>query len=141
MKTINIYTDGSYNPKTGIAGYAFVAISEDNNIIYQQNKQCENEIYYGSRQIIGEMEAVMNGVKWAIANGYDNIVINYDYMGLSCWLTGQWKTKKPISKFYKSFFTESMLSKISFVKVKAHSDNKWNNYVDGLAKDAINVKR
>ena len=74
-------------------------------------------------------------VNHALINGFKKIYIVNDYAGISCYPTGAWKPKTEESKRYKSLMDNYMkLIDINFIKVKGHSNNKFNDIVDELAK-------
>ena len=80
----------------------------------------------------------MYAVKWAITNGYSEIEIRYDYEGIAKWITGEWKAKNELTKKYVVAMNEWKKSiQISFYKVVAHSNNKYNDMADALAKSAL----
>jgi ribonuclease HI len=72
----------------------------------------------------------MEAVKWAKNNCF-SISIFYDYTGVEKFAVGAWRPQKPITKAYRSYM-KGRLSDVTFVKVKGHSGNKWNDYVDEL---------
>ena len=57
------------------------------------------------------------------------------------WCLGEWKTNKLETQTYKNKFQEySKKVNISFVKVKGHSGDKYNDLADALAKEAAGVE-
>lgn len=136
MKTLTAYTDGSYDDKTKKYGYGCIVIDEENNIM-KKTKGSGNDIH-SSRNVSGELLAVQTAIKFALTNNYDKIIIYYDYTGIENWANGSWKTNKPVSIDYKQFINKARTKlQIEFVKVKAHSGDKYNEMVDGLAKEAL----
>lgn len=62
-------------------------------------------------------------------------------MGIKSWALGEWKTNIEITKKYKAFYDSIKDElKVTFVKVKAHSNDEYNDLADRLAKDAIGIK-
>ena len=54
--------------------------------------------------------------------------------------TGAWQAKKDGTKEYKRFYNSiSKTTKVSFVKVKGHSGDIYNDLADQLAKEAIGI--
>ena len=70
------------------------------------------------------------------------ITIFYDYQGIESWATGDWKTNNNLTRDYKKFIDEikSQID-INFVKVKGHSNDKYNDMADELAKQALGIKK
>ena len=87
-----------------------------------------------SRNITGELEASKMAVRYAIANRMKKIYIVNDYQGISSYVTGSWKPKTQESKDYTEFMNKAKNKvDINFIKVKGHSNNKFNDMVDALA--------
>ena len=107
----------------------------------------ETEEYCGSgnnpdalkqRNVAGEMIASMLAVRWAIVNEYDELEICYDYSGIECWVTGAWKAKNELTSRYRDFMRDKENRvKITFTKVEAHTNNKYNEIADKLAKAGL----
>jgi ribonuclease HI len=90
------------------------------------------------RNVSGELKGAMKAMEWAIENEIRTLYLHYDYTGIERWAKGDWKTNKDGTKAYKAYF-DSIKDKIKveFIKVKAHSGNKYNEEADKLAKEAI----
>lgn len=123
------YTDGSYRDGTKI-GWAGVIVKGSNLITTLQGSLTNPELL-PLRQIPGELKAAMEAVKWAKITGV-KIVIHYDYEGVEKWVTGEWKAKNSITKSYVEWMTQHRAI-YSFVKVKAHSGDRWNEMADSAA--------
>jgi ribonuclease HI len=57
------------------------------------------------------------------------------------WQRNGWKTssKKPVENqdLWKALLEQMAIHQVSYMKVKGHSDNEWNNRCDELAREAI----
>lgn len=130
----NVYVDGSFINNTSVfSGWAFVVVSMRNEFVCAFNGL--TKIPAVSRNIDGEVKAAYEASKWAKNNNV-NIVIHYDYIGVENWITGAFKAKSLIAKTYIKQMNPYR-DIVSFEKVKAHSNNKWNDMADMLAKRAI----
>lgn len=92
------------------------------------------------RNVAGEIKAAELAMRYALDNGYKEICIYHDYEGIARWCLGEWKAGKPGTIAYKKFYdkiTENI--KVSFVKVKGHSGNEYNDLADLLAKKALEI--
>ena len=88
-----------------------------------------------SRNITGELEASKMAVRYAITNGLKKIYIVNDYQGISSYVTSSWKPKTEESKEYTEWMNKQKEKvEINFIKVKGHTNNKFNDIVDELAK-------
>ncbi len=131
------YTDGSFD-ETRKAYGAGVCIFAPDNISVELSNRGTNEKYIDLRNIAGEIIAVLNAIDWAWKNGYEAISIFHDYEGISKWATGEWQTNKTLTKYYKQYIDDKNgIIQIEFVKVSGHSNNRYNDRADKLAKGAI----
>ena len=88
--------------------------------------------------VAGEIEAAMQAVKWANENDIKKIIIYHDYIGISEWAEGRWKTNTPGTKAYAEFMKE-YLDLVSFKKVTGHTGVAGNELVDKLAKKELGL--
>ena len=131
-KGIRAYVDGTYSKKRGEAGWAFVVVDGDNHIHEEYGLVPGSA---DSNNIDGECYAAMHAILWMIPI-YKNAKIVHDYIGISAWLTGEYKAESSIAKKYVAM-CGNLVDNITFVKVKGHTNNRWNEYVDKLAKKAF----
>ena len=69
------------------------------------------------------------------------IVIYHDYQGISSWANDEWKANNDLTKSYKDFIKNARKNlEIGFVKVKGHSNDKYNDWADRLAKKGAQVE-
>ena len=124
---VKAYVDGSYLYDK--VGYGAVIVDGD-KILAEISGQTPN---VGQRQITGEIYAAMAAVDWAEKTNLQEIEIVYDYIGVSCWANGSWRANNDQTKFYASFMQNRKV-KISYLKIKGHSNDKFNDHADSLAK-------
>jgi ribonuclease HI len=135
LEILRVYVDGSYDPANEIYSYGCVFVLKDEVIeeLYGTNTKFK-EI----RNVAGELEAVIEAVKWAIEHEIKELVICHDYSGISQWVNGEWKAKNACTIEYRNFMRGAAKQiKISFLKVAAHSGIKYNEKADKLAKTAL----
>jgi len=134
-----IYTDGSFSNGTiGSAG----TIKNIDKTIEEFQFFVYSEKLSVHRNVSGEILAVMYGIYFSSKQDLSDIEIFHDYEGLNKWISGEWKAKTELTKFYVKFVKEYVDKgmKIEFIKVRAHQGDALNNYVDKLAKQAITKK-
>jgi len=134
-KGLVAYVDGSY--LNGTAAYGVVLL-KDNQVIEELNGTLEakDSTYH---QIGGELKAALEAMKWAVKNGYQTLTICYDYAGVKSFATNEWQAENELARFYQSE-TKRLGIKINWVKIAAHTGNKWNERADTLAKEAARNK-
>lgn len=133
------YVDGSYNIATGEFGSGIVFIYEGQ--ITKLNKGFSDESLASMRNVAGEIKASEIAIRYAIEKNIKAIDIYHDYEGIAKWCTGEWKANKEGTIAYQRFYQEAKKSiEIKFIKVKAHSSDKYNDMADELAKQAAGVE-
>ncbi len=133
------YVDGSYNVATSIYGYGCVLLLPEDEEAYEKLSGSGSDPMVAKlRNVAGEMLGAMNAVKYAAQKGYKELIIYYDYMGIEMWATGGWKCKNDYTKGYRDYM-EKMKAHVtvSFVKVEAHTGDRFNELADKLAKEAV----
>ncbi len=130
------FVDGSYN--RGKIGYGAV-ILKDEKVIKKLSGGIQTGDFSNHRQVGGELMAAMKVLQWCEANGVNSITVYYDYVGIREWATGKWKTNKIATKKYKEFVRSRDLE-IKWVKVDAHTGDKYNEMADKLAFEGRNIR-
>ena len=125
---VKIYTDGScikdnIKDSTGPGGWGFVVLGDvvikgsDGNPNTTNNRM--------------EMQAVIEALQ--VCDGvYDQIHLHTDSMYVMNCAQGIWKRKANLD-LWKVYDTVASGKTIKWDKVKAHSGDEWNEYVDRLA--------
>lgn len=141
MEEITIYTDGACSGNPGPGGWGAI-------LMYKENKK---EISGGKKDTtnnVMELTAVIEALKLLkfpckvklysdsayVVNAFlQNWVIN--------WQRNNWKTadKKEVKnkELWQELVKLTNIHDITFIKVKGHSDNEYNNRCDELARKAI----
>ena len=130
--------DGSYNHKSGCAGYGVVfgydglRIERNGTVIITSNE-------LGSAT--GELYAALVAARMAFEFKCTDLIIMYDFEGIRQYATGE---SKPKNEFLVNYASEmSMLMKqinISFWHTKTHSGKESHNRADRLAKQGCGLK-
>jgi ribonuclease HI len=133
------YVDGSFNVDTMVYGYGVVMMYHGREEYYKGSGNEEN--MSAMRNVAGEILGATYAMKYAYDHDIKNLVIYHDYEGIAKWCLGEWKTNKLETQTYKNKYQEySKKVNISFVKVKGHSGDKYNDLADALAKEAAGVE-
>lgn len=141
MQKIIIYTDGACSGNPGPGGWAAV-------LIYGEYKK---EIYGGSKNTtnnIMELTAIIEGLK-ALKQECEVEVYSDSAYSVNAfnqgwiynWIKKGWKTADGNNVKNKELWQElydlTKKHKVTFIKVKGHSDVELNNRCDELARKAI----
>ncbi|MDE7334574.1 MAG: ribonuclease H family protein [Lachnospiraceae bacterium] len=136
---VKIYVDGSYNNATKEFSYGMVVLCRDGEEKY--NGKFNDMELASMRNVAGEIKGAQAAMQYALDRNLPAIEIYHDYEGIAKWCLGEWKTNKEGTKAYKAFYeAASRQIRISFVKVTGHSNDKYNDMADELAKEALGIK-
>ena len=134
------YVDGSYKKDTLEYGYGVVLILKDD--IIEFFGKGENPEVAKSRNVTGELFGSIRAISEAIRLKKKKITVFYDYQGISSWANGEWKCNLPLTIGYKDKIRDFRKEiEILFVKVKAHSNDKYNDLADHLAKKSLEIEK
>ncbi len=135
--TLLAYVDGSYNDSLKKYAFGCVFILADGTI-YTEYGNGDNPQSLQQRNVTGEMLGAMYAVKCAMFNGFQAIEIRYDYQGIEKWVTREWRSKTELTQKYAAAMQEwSKSINITFTKVAAHTNVKYNELADQLAKKGL----
>ncbi len=114
------YVDGSYD-------HSILAYGSGVVLFYQHQKYTFSQ-------------AAMLAIDFALKHHCQHLEICYDYAGIEHWCLGTWKANKLGTQAYQRYCQEAMTSlKISFKKIKSHSNHALNDEADELAKKALGL--
>lgn len=131
------YVDGSYDDTLKKYAFGCVFILADGHI-YTQYGNGDNEQSLQHRNVTGEMLGAMYAVKTAMLNGFQKVELCYDYQGIEKWVTGEWRSKTELTQKYARAMREwGTKIHISFTKVAAHTNVKYNELADQMAKQGL----
>lgn len=133
------YVDGSYNIET--CEFSFGAVIFLDNEMQTFSQKFSDPELASMRNVAGEIKGSEFVMRYCLEKGIKEVAIYYDYEGISAWAEGRWKTNKHGTIAYKEFYDEIKDKlKVTFVKVKGHSGDTYNDMADRLAKDALGIK-
>ena len=145
MQKVVIYTDGACSGNPGPGGWAAI-------LIYGDNKK---EISGGSLETtnnIMELTAILEGLKALKVECEVEIYSDSAYSvnafnqgWIYNWIKKAWKTAsgEPVKnkEIWQELYSLTQKHKVTFNKVKGHSDNELNNRCDELARGEIDKLR
>ena len=135
---VEIYVDGSYHAATKEFSYGMVVLVDGKEEKFSQ-KMTDPELAQ-MRNVAGEIKGSEAAMQYALDHKIPSIIIYHDYQGIASWCNGDWKANKPGTIAYRDFYREaSRKIKIQFRKVKGHSNDKYNDMVDQLGKEALGI--
>lgn len=141
MEKVIIYTDGACSGNPGPGGWAAILMYKD------KQKEISGGMKNTTNNVM-ELTAVIEGLKMLKYDCEVDLysdsayVVNAFLQGwIYNWVKKGWKTsgKEPVKnkEIWQELYDLTKIHKVNFIKVKGHSDNKYNNRCDELARKAI----
>ena len=141
MEEVTIYTDGACSGNPGPGGWGAI-------LMYKGNKK---EISGGKENTtnnVMELTAVIEALKLlkfpCKVNLYSDsayVVNAFLQKWINNWQKNNWKTadKQDVKnkELWQELLTLTKTHQVTFIKVKGHADNEYNNRCDELARQAI----
>ena len=138
LNAVEIYVDGSYHAGTKEFSYGMVVLIDGREEKFSQ-KMSDPELAQ-MRNVAGEIKGSEAAMQYALDHKIPSIIIYHDYQGIASWCNGDWKANKAGTIAYRDFYQKAKKSvHIEFRKVKGHSNDKYNDMVDELAKEALGI--
>ena len=135
---VEIYVDGSYHAGTKEFSYGMVVLINGKEEKFSQ-KMSDPELAQ-MRNVAGEIKGSEAAMQYALDHKIPSIIIYHDYQGIASWCNGDWKANKAGTIAYRDFYRKAKERvHIEFRKVKGHSNDKYNDMVDELAKEALGI--
>ena len=145
MEKVIIYTDGACSGNPGPGGWGTI-------LMYKEYKK---ELSGGVKQTtnnIMEITAVLEGLKALkmqceveVYSDSAYVVNAFNQKWIYGWMKNGWKnaSKEPVKnkELWQELYELTKVHNVTFIKVKGHSDNIYNNRCDELARAAIANKR
>lgn len=131
------YVDGSYNDSLKKYAFGCVFLLPDGRI-YLAFGNGDDPKSLQHRNVTGEMLGAMYAAKTAMRNGFRAVEIYYDYQGIEKWVTGEWKSKTKLTQKYALAMRQWAKDiRITFTKVEAHTNVRFNELADKTAKRGL----
>lgn len=141
MEEVVIYTDGACSGNPGPGGWGSI-------LMYKENKK---EISGGCKDTtnnIMELTAVVEALKLLkykcrvkIYSDSAYVVNAFNQKWIYGWMKKGWvnASKEPVKnkEIWQELYDLTKEHEVTFIKVKGHSDNEYNNRCDELARNAI----
>ena len=145
MKQVTIYTDGACSGNPGVGGWGALLQYGD----YRKEISGAEGNTTNNRMEVYAVIRALSLLKYPCAvdlysdSAYTVNAFNAGW--LQSWLRGGWKKAdgKPVlnADLWSELYTLTKEHVITFIKVKGHADNAYNNRCDALARAAIKALR
>lgn len=138
MKKVDIYTDGacSYNPGPGGWGCVLIYRGVEKEISGGEAETTNNRMEITA--MIEGLRALKEGCEVTLYSDSSYCIDAFNLGRIHNWKINGWRTadKKEVKNLdlWKELLSELSRHKVTFVKVKGHADNEYNNRCDKLAR-------
>lgn len=142
MEKVIIYTDGACSGNPGPGGWGSI-------LMYKENKKEISGRLENTTNNVMELTAVIEALKLLkfpceveLYSDSAYVVNAFNQKWIYGWLKNGWKnsSKEQVKnkELWQELYELTKTHKITFIKVKGHADNEYNNRCDELARNAIN---
>ena len=130
------YVDGSFSQETGEFACGAVLFWQGERLLF--SKKYKDPSLAEMRNVAGEILGAVAVIRHCLDHHIPALEIHHDYEGVGKWALGLWKANKPGTQAYAALCKQARESlDLTFVKVKGHSGNPWNDLADQLARKAL----
>ena len=141
MKKVIIYTDGACSGNPGPGGFGTILMCDDVKKEFSGGKK-------DTTNNVMEITAVIEGLKLLkypceveVYSDSAYVINAFNQKWIEGWKKNGWKNSKNEDVKNRELWEEldslTNIHKVTFIKVKGHSDNEFNNRCDELAREAI----
>lgn len=132
------YVDGSYHKGTKEFSCGAVLFYEREKLLFSQ--KYNDPDLADMHNVAGEIMGAVTVIRYCLEHGISALEIHHDYEGVAKWARGEWKANKPGTQAYAAECREARKRlDLTFVKVKGHSGDTYNDLADLLAKKALGI--
>ena len=137
MKKVDLYTDGACSGNPGNGGYCAILIYNGiEKVISGFEKDTTNNRMELMAAIKG-LEALKEPCDVSLYSDSAYLVDSFNLGWINDWQKNGWKnaSKKPVKNIdlWERILYLASVNTVTFIKVKGHSDNEYNNRCDKIA--------
>ena len=143
MKTVEIYTDGACSGNPGPGGLGVILKFNDTEKEISQGYKHTTNNRMELRAVITGLNMLKYPCKVKLYSDSAYVVNAFVQKWIYGWLKNGWvnSNKEPVKnkELWQELYDLTKVHDVEFIKVKGHSDNKYNNRCDDLARNAIKL--
>ena len=141
MKKVTIYTDGACSGNPGPGGWGSILMFGDiKKEISGAKKDTTNNIMEITA-VIEALKCLKEECEVEVYSDSAYVVNAFNQGWIANWIKNNWRnaSKDPVKnkELWQELIALTEKHKVTFIKVKGHSDNEYNNRCDELATGAI----
>ena len=141
MDEITIYTDGACSGNPGPGGWGAILMYKDNKKEISGGKKDTTNNVMELTAVIEALKLLKYPCKVNLYSDSAYVVNAFVQKWIFGWQKNNWKTadKKDVKnkELWQELVRLTKIHDVTFIKVKGHADNEYNNRCDELARKAI----
>ncbi len=141
MEEITIYTDGACSGNPGPGGWGAILMYKDNKKEISGGKKDTTNNVMELTAVIEALKLLKYPCKVNLYSDSAYVVNAFVQKWIFGWQKNNWKTadKKDVKnkELWQELVRLTKIHNVTFIKVKGHADNEYNNRCDELARKAI----
>lgn len=138
MEEITIYTDGACSGNPGPGGWGAILIYGNNKKEISGNSSNTTNNIMELTAVIESLKLLKRPCKVSLYSDSAYVINAFNQKWIYGWLKNNWKTssKEPVKnkELWQELYNLTKVHDITFIKVKGHSDNEFNNRCDEMAR-------
>lgn len=137
MKKVSIYTDGACSGNPGNGGYCAILIYNNVEKTISGSEKDTTNNRMELLAVIKGLSALKEPCDVDLYSDSQYVTDAFNMSWITSWQMNGWKTsnKKPVKNvdLWETLLELTTKHKVTFIKVKGHSDNEYNNKCDKIA--------
>ena len=137
MKTVELYTDGACSGNPGLGGYCAILIYNGHEKVISGSQADTTNNRMEVLSVIRGLEALKEPCFVNVYSDSQYVVKAFNAGWISSWQMNGWKnaSNKPVKNvdLWQSLLELIKTHSVTFIKVKGHADNEYNNRCDKIA--------
>jgi ribonuclease HI len=139
MKTVDLYTDGACSGNPGLGGYCAILIYNGVEKVVCGSEQETTNNRMELLAVIKGLSALKEKCNVNVYSDSQYVIDAFNQGWINSWQNNGWKTagKKEVKNpdLWKKLLDLTKEHAVTFIKVKGHADNEYNNRCDKIAVD------
>ncbi len=141
MKQVTIYTDGACSCNPGPGGYGAILIYNGIEKVISGGEANTTNNRMELLAVLKALSCLKERCRVTLYSDSAYVVNSIQNKWIYAWIHNGWKTsdKKPVKnqELWEELLRILTIQDVTFVKVKGHADNVYNNRCDQIARDEI----
>ena len=137
MKTVDLYTDGACSGNPGLGGYCAILIYNGVEKVVCGSEQETTNNRMELLAVIKGLGALKEKCNVNVYSDSQYVIDAFNQGWINAWQNNGWKTagKKEVKNtdLWKKLLDLTKEHAVTFIKVKGHADNEYNNRCDKIA--------